>query len=683
MDPEHGRRSLGKAPAAPPLRLRHCAAVQFEVELDPQHLERLGATAPLTGIIELIWNSLDADAEEVRVEFGRNELDGISEIRVADDGHGMTPEEAVDGFRRLGGSWKHLAGTTKTKGRALHGRDGRGRFRAAGLGRRIRWRTVALDSDDDSRRLRTRIEMRLADLIHGEVSDPEPTDEPTGTTVLIDDFMEPPAGLGGDTPIDKVTATFGLYLQSYNAHLTYDRTDIDPAKLQTYRADYPIEVADQESALLTVIEWSRRVERGLYLCVERGTPLADQPPGIQAPGFEFTAYVQWTGFASDTELAVADLGYGPTKQIIEASRETLREHFKQRTQDRTREQIEKWKEEKVYPWKRDPDSQTERAVRDVFDVVAISASSAVNSAERSGRRLSLRLLREALEQDPGSLHRVLREVLDLPEDRLQELSGLLEHTSLSALIATSKEITNRLEFLKGLESLVLGDESRSVRERSQLHRILANETWVFGEEYALAADDNSLTTVLTKHLKILGRDELAQDARTEVVDAEGSRAIVDLMLARSLSQHRNRREHLVVELKAPKVAIGDEQAAQIRRYADAVANDPRFDIKDVRWDFIIVSSEVKGMTDRERRDPGSPYGRISGSEGIRISVFTWADVIDDASHRLKFVQRLLDYQPNADQALAHLRQTHDKYLPPALHGEAGKSTAARAAAPAY
>ncbi len=48
------------------------------------------------------------------------------------------------------------------------------------------------------------------------------------------------------------------------------------------------------------------------------------------------------------------------------------------------------------------------------------------------------------------------------------------------MIATSKEIADRLEFLKGLEQLVLGDDAKNVKERSQLHRILAGETWVFG-----------------------------------------------------------------------------------------------------------------------------------------------------------------------------------------------------------
>lgn len=496
--------------------------MEFDVELDQQHLERLSAAAPLTGVMELIWNGFDADASEVKVEFARNELGGVIEVRVLDDGHGMTFDEASETFRKLGGSWKNTAVGSKTQGRALHGRDGKGRFRAAGIGNRMRWKTVSADPENENRRLLLWINLRVANLVHVEISEPEETDEPTGTAVLIDEIGEPPTGLGGEAPAAKLTATFGLYLQNYNAHLIFDHDEVDPEALQANRDDYEIPVEGSDHALLTVIEWNRKVDRGLYLCDENGTPLVEQSPGIHAVGFDFTAYVSWTGFATDNELAVADLGHGESKAVLEAARDELREHFSRRSKERTREQIRKWKDDNVYPFRDEPNTPAEEATRDVFDVVALAASNVVNASDKSGRRLSLRLIREALESDPGSLHHVLQEVLDLPQDRLEELSGLLERTPLQALISTSKAIANRLEFLHGLDELVLTpDVAKHVKERSQLHRILANETWVFGEEFALAVDDESLTKVLQAHVAILGREELAPE-EVETLKAIGA-----------------------------------------------------------------------------------------------------------------------------------------------------------------
>ena len=639
-----GVEACGGRPSVPstdPPGVRDWFVVDFEVTLTKEHLERLGSTAPLTGIIELIRNSLDADADKIKIEFGRNDLDGIEDIRVTDDGHGMLPAEIPRLFGQLGDSWKRTAKVSRTKSRALHGRDGRGRFRAAGIGNWIEWRTVAADPDQGGQHVRTVMQLRFADLVHVTVSDPQITDDPTGTMVLMPDLgVKPPAGLEGQTAIDRLTVTFGLALQNYNVHLTYDGREIDPSKLQTNRADIKLP-AEGDDALLTIIEWGRRIDRGLYLCDESGSPLRDLNAGIQAAGFEFTAYLQWTGFANDADLQVVDLDFGERKRLIEAARDELRDHFKLRAKERTREQIEKWKAEKTYPFEGDPKNETEQVVRDVFDVVALSASGVVNASETRSRKLSLALIREALEQDPGSLHRVLRDVLDLPQEQLEELDAILARTPLTALIATSREIANRLDFLKGLEELVLNPQiKRHVKERSQLHRILASETWVFGEEYGLAVDDGSLTTVLKRHIQLLGRDELAEDIGP-VTDLEGHDRIVDLMLARSLAQTRNRREHLVIELKRPSVNVSDDEASQIRKYATAVAGDPRFNSVDVQWDFFVVSTDIKGSPAIERESENAPFGQLFNARGIRVWVFTWGEIIDAALHRLKFVQHNL------------------------------------------
>lgn len=85
--------------------------MEFDVALTKQHLEALGRTQPLTGMIELVWNALDADATEIRVEFARNEIDGVEEIRVRDNGHGILAREAEEFFGALGGSWKRTRGS--------------------------------------------------------------------------------------------------------------------------------------------------------------------------------------------------------------------------------------------------------------------------------------------------------------------------------------------------------------------------------------------------------------------------------------------------------------------------------------------------------------------------------------------------------------------------------------------
>src|SRR5258707_14582272 len=98
----------------------------------------------------------------------------------------------------------------------------------------------------------------------------------------------------------------------------------------------------------------------------------------------------------------------------------------------------------------------------------------------------------------------MQEVLDLPAEKREELADLLEHTTLSAIIEASRLVGERLEFLEGMKELLFQPASRGeLQERSQLRRILENNTWIFGEEFHLTSSDEELTTVLKKHVKRL------------------------------------------------------------------------------------------------------------------------------------------------------------------------------------
>lgn len=209
--------------------------MEFDVGLDKHHLEGLAAQ-PTTAILELIWNALDADAGVVEVSFASNPLDGIEEIRVTDDGHGITHAEAITAFGTLGASWKLSATRTRSGQRALHGKHGRGRFRAGGIGQIMRWETVA--EEGDHRSLVT-IEIRSDNLQHGQVSDPEPTDRAVGTKVVIAGIVEPPQGLGQGTA-DRLLAHLAIYLEQFHPTVIYDREVLDPTAIQLDRTSYEL-----------------------------------------------------------------------------------------------------------------------------------------------------------------------------------------------------------------------------------------------------------------------------------------------------------------------------------------------------------------------------------------------------------------------------------------------------------
>jgi Histidine kinase-, DNA gyrase B-, and HSP90-like ATPase len=88
-------------------------------------IARQTRASPVAALAELIWNSLDADASNVRIEFAHNDLaGGMSKIHVYDDGDGFSRDEAKALFGNLGGSWKRRHRATRRNGRAIHGQKG-------------------------------------------------------------------------------------------------------------------------------------------------------------------------------------------------------------------------------------------------------------------------------------------------------------------------------------------------------------------------------------------------------------------------------------------------------------------------------------------------------------------------------------------------------------------------------
>src|SRR5688572_879043 len=98
----------------------------YTVEVQGDFLERQAQAHPVQALAELIWNGLDADADRVEVFLEHDELGAVARIIVRDNGEGMPYSGAPTFFTRLGGSWKKPGMRTKTKGRTIHGHEGRG-----------------------------------------------------------------------------------------------------------------------------------------------------------------------------------------------------------------------------------------------------------------------------------------------------------------------------------------------------------------------------------------------------------------------------------------------------------------------------------------------------------------------------------------------------------------------------
>ena len=572
----------------------------YTVEVQPDFLERQSKARPVQAVAELIWNGLDADASRVDVRLEYGEL-GMTKIVVRDNGHGIPYEDAPQLFTRLGGSWKHPGGRTKTKERMLHGYEGRGRFKVFALGRVADWRVTYRSDAGDLRGYDiTMLEDNIREV---RITDEDSVDTgTTGVEIEVSELHRDYRSLDPDNAVQELAEIFALYLKDYHdLSILYEGRQLDPqTAIATTRTEQLNDI-DEDGTVhpveLEIIEWRNVTTRGLYLCTEQGFPLSKVTTRFHIGEFHFSAYLKSsfiTKLHGEAQLDLAEMNQ-LLNACIEDAQQAVKAYFRDRAAERARTVVEEWKTEKVYPYEGEAKSPLEDAERKVFDIFAVTASDYMpdfGSAPPKKKAFDLRMLRTAIEKSPEELQVILNEVLGLPKRKQEELAGLLREASLSSIISAAKIVADRLKFLAGLEQILFDtDLKERLKERSQLHKIVEDNTWLFGEEYNLSVSDRGLTAVLRKHREILGEDVVI-DRPVRHVSQE--RGIVDLMLSRTLRRHRaDELEHLIVELKRPKVKIGDKEITQVEKYAISVANDERFQsVNGLRWTFWAISDDV-------------------------------------------------------------------------------------------
>jgi hypothetical protein len=621
---------------------------------------------------KLVWNSLDADADNIKITLVRDPLKTLIRITVTDDGTGLSRAEALDQFKRYGGSWKVAGGVTRRKKRALHGFEGRGRFNALALGKAAEWHVVYEDQPAKERR-KYSIKMLSSDNRSAVVGPEVPTTEPIGVRLDISDPHRQYTTLDPERSVPALLEIFALYLSDYkDIRISVQGEPIDANDAIRDRLSETLDAIETAEgtykAHLEIVEWKRLANRSLQLCTENGIPLMSAASRFHVSGdYNFSAYIKSPLITKLHEQRTLDFAINAELvDVIEQARDKIKAASQHRAAEKSRNIVKRWKDEKIYPFEGEAASALEQVERQVFEIVAVTASSQIADFEQTAQKnkaLQLRLLRAAVEKTPAQLHFILSEVLKLPVKLQQDLADLLRESTLPAIIGAANIVAERLKTLLGLETIIFDkDTRRRLKERAQLHKILNENTWIFGDEYTLSATDSGLTNVLREHKKRLGQDAVIDEPVRHINQQRG---IIDLMFSRVLQSHRPKEtEHLVVELKAPKVPLTQKETGQIRGYAFSVAGDVRFRDANTRWVFWLISTEMDKHVTSEVRQAGLPRGMLyqGADPSITIWVKTWSEVFDENRAKLKFFKEQLDHQVDQGDALKFIGDKYRHFL---------------------
>jgi Histidine kinase-, DNA gyrase B-, and HSP90-like ATPase len=613
---------------------------QFNPRLITDHLGKNKYSSTVKALRELVANAFDAKASKVNIDIVTNELGEPSSIVVHDNGHGISPEILRTRFREVAAN---VASDSSPKDRL--GKFGVGRLAVHRVGSLSRWTTTA---NINSHRVRSTFELADEPVPVKVQEDQVTLKEPTGTTIEIFNLRDKDK----EKPVAAVIASdlvghFCGYLLGHPDREIW---------VQNERVDVTQLVEKRDSETIPPSENLREEVKLDHLLFRRLLDKTRFPFDVIFSGRGRTVATERLEFApSPSYLALVECPY--LDSIVTANRELLVEmdntfegikqaafnrieDYRTKLQaERSRTFIERAREQEFYPYRETPKDSVSTAKQAIYDVVLEKVNETANLEGMNKRQQEVvfRLLRRSLENE--NVLEVLHEVARLSDEDFERFRKLLERTTLDSILKLSSEVTHRLDFLDVLHGLVYGDVKKHLKERTQLHKILEPNCWIFGPEYHLATSDKNFRAIIKKHRKLAKLTD-AEDIKLSSV--AGVTDIPDLYLASGRDypfapKHR----HLLVEIKAPSVSLGRQERDQIRRYADTILKSHEFDKENTHWDVFLVSARCTDEIEMDRNQKDSPHGRLWQWESMNVWAFEWSEIITRARDEMLLVREHL------------------------------------------
>lgn len=638
----------------------------LELKAQQDALQKIATTRdPVRALAEFVWNALDADATHVSVTLDRNALGGLDSITIRDDGTGISAERALADFENLGASWKRTRQRTRLN-RVLHGKEGQGRLRFFSVAQRARWSSV-FQEGSDLRKIN--IEIVSGSLQKSEVTEVElaENDIATGTAVELSPLKESFDWLTSEEARSDFSAVFAPYILQYpDVTIIFDGHIVDPNATVAHSKEFPahsVVCATRvvQGLSIKVIEWKHSVGgRRIHFGGQSGVVLGSLPANVTAPGFEFSAYAYAPFFQ---EIADANLlefeGLNDVDfiKVMEHIRDELGDYFRVRQAEKSGELIQGLKDAGVYPYEGDPQTEVEKRERQVLDIAIHAVSSYSRDfkrAENPLKKITLGLLREAVRHNPEAIHNILHHVFNLPKNRQDEFSSLLQKTKLGNIISASTLIADRIVALEVLKGIVFNPmHRRTVKERGELDVLVQANTWIFGENFHITLSETGLSRIMQR----VSEELSGSRSRRKITKLDGSIGRVDSFLGRLVPhQDRLHREFLLIELKRPSLKITRKETDQLEDYVNAIRQQPDFLDTSTYWNFYIVTGEYDDDVRERITQQGRPSGVLFAKETHIVWVKTWSQLIRECEARLHFIAEKLQVEVTADEIEERIAQ---------------------------
>jgi hypothetical protein len=623
-------------------------------------------------IAELIWNGFDAKATRVDLIFNANELDHIDDLVIADNGTGIDLSTLGETFGSFLDSLKRKS-VQKTS--SVRGKKGKGRFSFIAFAETAVWQTVYKDQQS-GKFLEYDITIQAGNKhVYKNENNRISPEEKTGTSLRLSNLHGIMGySLSSTEFMDYLKAEFGWFLllnEQRHFCLSLNGVAIEfrdiIAEDEVFKSVVSDHGGNEFEFKITYVRWKKKIGDKFYYYFlnEHKKELYKELTSFNhnAINFYHSMYVESSFFnefiSSDKEDSGRLFGVNRNNLVFKRLLKELRNIINTRQKAFVRinaadELISKYERLGVFPKFRNNKYEQEKK-KDLVEVVReiyCIQPKIFKGLSETQEKTSVGFINLLLDTDErGHILNILDGIVQITAEERENLSNLLKKTSFSHILRTINLIESRAKTIELLKTLVF-DLKSFTNERDHIQHAIAENYWLFGEQFHLVTANEAFEKVLSKYLYII--DDLPAPAKVKLQDAEKVRR-PDLFICRQRSvpdpssHDDDLEENIMVELKRPDVVIGKAQLRQIEDYMDFVTRQPEFNAQTRQWKFFVISNETDAYIKKqydEFRDKGKRF-LVKSWGNLEIFAMTWDDVFRSFAVKHKYLLDKLDFDKRA------------------------------------
>ncbi|MBP1167633.1 arsenate reductase-like glutaredoxin family protein [Chryseobacterium sp. PvR013] len=346
-------------------------------------------------------------------------------------------------------------------------------------------------------------------------------------------------------------------------------------------------------------------------------------------------------------LDIESLGEEEIKNLKSEVKNTINEFFKNRNK-KFEKFITSLESDKYYPYREERPASDLQEI--VFKKIAylLEDEHHLIQSDNKIRTFLYPLLDKTISN--GNIEYIFSKILKLSDENLEKFNSLLQKTELEDVIHFASQVSEKLEFLNFLHEIIYGEISNVLKERSQLHKIIENELWVFGENYNGTPhlwSDKKIGNILDElHSKFLDYEPTKDDEN--LIEENNLDDITDLFFYNEKITDSDEKEIMIVELKSPKCAIGLKELNQIDRYAFTLEQHSALPSDKVKYKLILVSSRLNAYAKSKVKSQRELYRETpylfdkKTERNIEVYVMSWAEIIELNKRKLGYLHQQLE-----------------------------------------